>query len=123
MPTSNEQIAQRFLAALEAAAKTGDWDGVYPLLAADVEWVTPKRTLTGIEAVRTDLTWAAPPEHLDFEFDVGELEDLGGDRVAVQVLQTYRMKSTGDFAYERTRRIELTVAGELVRRYEMRVVG
>jgi hypothetical protein len=121
--SAHAQVATRFLSALEVAAKTGDWDGVYPLLTPDVEWVMPKRTLSGIEEVRNDLTWASPPEHMDIEFDVGELEDLGGDRVAVEVQQVYRMKGTGDFAYHRMLRIELDVGDEQVRRYEMRVVG
>ena len=121
--TSNDEIATRFLGALEIAAKTGDWDAVYPLLAQDIEWVMPKRTLNGIDAVRTDLTWASPPVHLDMEFEVGHLEDLGGGRMAVEVRQVYRMKGSGDFAYHRMRRIELVVTDEQVRRYEMRIVG
>jgi hypothetical protein len=122
--TSEEaQTATRFLERLEAAAKTGDWDGVYPLLAQDIEWVMPKRTLNGIDEVRTDLTWASPPERLDMEFEVSDLEDLGGGRMSVEVRQVYLMKDTGEFAYHRMRRIELLVSGEHVRRYEMRIVG
>jgi hypothetical protein len=121
--SANTETAQRFFGALETAAKSGDWDAVYPLLAPEVEWVTPKRTLNGIEEVRNDLTWASPPENLDVEFDVGDLEDLGGDRLAVEVQEVYRMKGTGDFAYHRTRRIEVAVSDERVHRYEMRIVG
>jgi len=122
--TSEEaQTATRFLERLEVAAKTGDWDGVYPLLAQDIEWVMPKRTLNGIDEVRTDLTWASPPERLDMEFEVSDLEDLGGGRMSVEVRQVYLMKDTGEFAYHRMRRIELLVSGEHVRRYEMRIVG
>src|SRR5262245_60157735 len=113
----------RFLRALEIAAKTGDWDAVYPLLAQDVVWVTPKRTLTGIEEVRNDLTWASPPEHLDIQFDLGDLEDLGGGIIAAEVREVYRMKETGAFAYHRNRRIQLALSDEKVRRYEMRIVG
>jgi hypothetical protein len=119
---ANEQIARRFLSALELAAKSGDWDGVYPLLASDVVWVTPQRSLTGIDQVRDDLTWASPPENLEIEFDVGDLEDLG-EHMAVEVSEVYRMKATGEFAYRRMRRIELVVSDEKVRRYEMRIVG
>ena len=122
--TSDEaQTATRFLGALEIAAKTGDWDGVYPLLAPDIEWVMPKRTLNGVDEIRDDLTWASPPERLDIEFEVSDLEDLGGGRMAVEVRQVYRMKDTGDFAYHRIRRIELIVSGDQVCRYEMRIVG
>ena len=123
MASANQPIALRFLGALEVAARTGDWDGVYPLLAQDVEWVMPKRTLNGLDEVRSNLTWASPPENFDIGFEVGDLEDLDGDRVAVDVRQVYRMKATGEFAYHRVRRIELAVSDELVRRYEMRIVG
>jgi hypothetical protein len=122
--TSEEaQTATRFLERLEAAVKTGDWEGVYPLLAQDIEWVMPKRTLNGVDEIRDDLTWASPPERLDIEFEVSDLEDLGGGRMAVEVRQVYRMKDTGDFAYHRIRRIELIVSGDQVCRYEMRIVG
>ena len=117
------QVARRFLVALEVAAKSGDWEAVYPLLASDVEWVMPKRSLSGVEAVRNDLTWASPPEKLDIEFTVGELEDSGGGRVAVNVDEVYRMKGTGAFAYARKRRIELAIRDAKVSRYEMRIVG
>jgi hypothetical protein len=123
MTSGNAPIAKEFFSALEVAAKTGRWDAVYPLLAPDVAWVTPKRTLTGIEQVRNDLTWASPPENLDIQFDLGELDDLGGGRIAVEVREVYRMKPKGEFAYHRTRRIELLVSDEKVRRYEMRIVG
>lgn len=121
--SANAPVALRFLSALEIAAKTGDWDDVYPLLAPDVEWIMPKRTLNGLDEVRNNLTWAAPPENFDIGFEVGDLEDIDGDRVAVDVRQVYRMKATGEFAYHRMRRIELALSGDLVHRYEMRIVG
>lgn len=123
MGSADAETARRFLSALEIAARSGDWNAVYPLLAADVEWVMPKRTLVGIEAVRNDLTWASPPEQLEVAFEIGEFEDLGGGRMAVEVSEVYRMKGTGDFAYHRMRRIELAVGDEKVCRYEMRIVG
>jgi hypothetical protein len=33
------------------------------------------------------------------------------------------MKGTGDFAYARDRRVELTIRDGVIARYEMRVVG
>jgi hypothetical protein len=39
------------------------------------------------------------------------------------VHQVYRVKDSGDFAYERQRRIELTIQHGKVSRYEVRVVG
>jgi hypothetical protein len=65
-------IARQFRVALEHAAKTGEWTLVYPCLAPDVEWITPQRTLTGIDAVKHDLTWGSPPEKLDVEFEIGD---------------------------------------------------
>jgi ketosteroid isomerase-like protein len=123
MSADDMETARQFRTALEAAAKTGDREGVYPFLAADVEWVTPKRTLHGIDEVREELIWGSPPEHLDIEFEVGDLVDLGDGRVVSDVHQVYRVKRTGDFAYERNRRIELTIRDGKVSRYEMRIVG
>jgi hypothetical protein len=116
------EIAGRFQTVLVAAAKTGNWEAVYPFLATDVEWVTPKRTLQGIDQVREDLIWGSPPDNLDLEFEVGEWVELGGGRVASEVRQIYRLKGSGDFAYERNRRIELTLRNGMIGRYEMRIV-
>ena len=67
------EIATDFLTALEAAATTGERDPVYPFLAADVEWVTPQRSLFGLDAIREELTWGNPPDKLDLAFERGEL--------------------------------------------------
>ena len=42
---------------------------------------------------------------------------------ACRVRQVYRMKATGDFAYERQREIQPVVGNGRVNRYEMRIVG
>ena len=117
------EIARRFRIALEAAAKSGDREAVYPFLAADVEWVTPKRTLHGIDEVREELIWGSPPENLDLEFAEGDWLELGDGRVVSDVHEVYRVKVTGDFAYERMRQIELTIRDGQISRYEMRIVG
>lgn len=116
------EVAGRFLAALETAARTGERSGLYPLLAADVEWVAHGRTLHGIDEIREQLTWGAPPEHLDLEFEERDRQNLGDGRVVSEVHQVYRMKGTGDFAYERNRRVELTIRDGLVSRYEMSIL-
>jgi ketosteroid isomerase-like protein len=123
MSSGELALAGRFRLALEEAAKTGDWTGVYPCLAPDVEWITPKRTLTGIEEVEHDLIWGTPPELLDLEFEVGDWVELGEGRLALRVHEIYRMKGSGDFAYERDRRIEITIREGQISRYEMRIVG
>ena len=123
MEPGDLELATRFRFALEAAAKSGDWAAVYPCLAPDVEWVTPKRTLSGIDQVEHDLTWAAPPEHLDQEFEVGDWDDLGEGRAAVTVRRIYTVKGTGDFAYRRDLRIEIAIRDGRIARYEIRTVG
>jgi ketosteroid isomerase-like protein len=122
MGADEVEIAKQFRTALVAAATTGDREAVYPLLAANVEWVTPKRTLQGIDEVREQLIWGSPPDNLDLEFEESELEDLGDGRVASDVHQVYRVKGSGDFAYERHRRIELRIRDGKISRYEMRIV-
>ena len=117
------EIATRFLTALETAAKTGERDPVYPFLATDAEWVTPQRDLVGIDEIRRELTWVNPPDKLDLEFERGEWVHLAEDRVASDVRQVYTLKATGEFAYARRRRVELTVRDGKVSRYEMRSVG
>jgi hypothetical protein len=117
------ELAHRFRIALEGAAKTGDWAQVYPCLATDVEWVTPKRTLAGIDEVEHDLTWGTPPEHLDQEFQTGDWVDLGPGCARLDVLQIYRVKGSGDFAYQRELRIEITMSEGKIGRYEIRTVG
>jgi hypothetical protein len=77
MGAEDVEIATRFLRAAGASLKTGDREPVYPLLAQDVEWVTPMRTLRGVDEVRNELIWGFPPEKLDADVELGELEDLG----------------------------------------------
>ena len=101
MGANDLEVAGRFRTALEAAAKSGDREAIYAFLAADVEWVTPKRTLRGIDEVREELIWGSPDENLDLEFEEGEGVELGDGRVVSDVHQVYRVKATGDFAYER----------------------
>jgi ketosteroid isomerase-like protein len=117
------ELARRFLGVLAAAAKTGDRDAVYALLTPDVEWSTPQRDVHGIDAARAELTWIKPPAHLDVEFDEPDLDDLGEGRIVTAVHETYTVRGSGDFAYARDRRIDLTIRDGKVARYEMRVVG
>jgi hypothetical protein len=123
MSAEDVELARRFLATLEAAAQTGSREAVYAFLAPEIEWVTPKRTLRGIDAVKEQLTWGAPPENLDLEFDPGNWEELGDGHLACRVHQTYRMKTTGEFAYERERRVDVWVREGAISRYEMRSTG
>ena len=117
------EVATGFLNALEAAAKTGEREPIYAFLAPDVDWVTPQRALVGVDEIRREHTWWNPPDKLDLEFERGELIELGDGRLASEVRQVYTLKKTGEFAYERLRRVELTVRDGKVSRYEMRSVA
>jgi ketosteroid isomerase-like protein len=117
------EVATGFLTALAAASQTGEWDSLYAFLAADVNWVTPQRELVGVTEIRREHTWWQPPDKLDLEFERGELIELGDGRLTAEVRQVYTLKATGEFAYERLRRVELTVRDGKVSRYEMRSVG
>ena len=123
MRAEDVEVAGQFLAALEEAAESGNRESVYPLLAPDIEWVTPKRTLRGIDEIREELTWGSPPENLDLEFQAGDWVDLGDRGVACDVHEIYRWKETGEVSYERDRRIELMIREGKIGRYEMRIVG
>jgi ketosteroid isomerase-like protein len=117
------EIATRFRTALETAVKTGDRGALLELVAPDVEWVTPLRTIRGVDELATWRVWGSSGESFDFEFGDGEWVDRGDGRVDCEVHQVYRVKGSGDFAYERQRRLELTIRDGKVSRYEVRVVG
>jgi hypothetical protein len=78
--------------------------------------------LTGIDEVEHDLIWGTPPEHLDLEFQAGEWVDLGEGRTCLDVLQIYRVKGSGDFAYQRELRVEITIREGKIGRYEIRTI-
>jgi ketosteroid isomerase-like protein len=117
------KLAGQFLSVLATVANTGDRERLYPFLATDVEWLTPRRDLSGIDEVREELTWITAPENLDLDFEVRQMSDLGGGRVVTDVHELYRAKGTGEVAHTRDRRIELTIRDGKVSRYEMRIVG
>jgi ketosteroid isomerase-like protein len=124
MSSDDLSVARQFLEALVAAAKSGDHEPLYPLLAADVEWFTPLRTLRGIEEVRDQPSWPwiAPRTSLQIDFEELETSDLGGGRITTEYREIYRT-SAGEFAYERERQIALTIRGDKVARYELRFTG
>jgi len=123
MATADVDVAERFRVALEAAVRTGDREDVYELLAPGVTWVTPQRTLRGLDEMRRDWSWASSPETFDYEFEHGVWVDEGDGDVACEVQEVYRMKSTGEFAYRRTVRVELTIHDGKIDRYELSVVA
>ena len=123
MALADLDTASQFRTAIEVALQTGEREAAYALLAPEIEWVTPQRTLQGIDAIKDELTWAKPSEKLDVEFDQGDWVEHGDGRVGCEVHEIYRLKGSGEVAYERDRSIELTVREGKVSRYEMRIVG
>jgi hypothetical protein len=55
MTVKDVEVAERFRVAAEGAVQTGGLEAVYPLLDPEVEWVTPQRTLRGIDEVKQQL--------------------------------------------------------------------
>src|SRR5215468_6584341 len=98
-------LAQRFQQALEGAVQSGDLEEVYPLLAQDVEWITPKRTLNGIDEVRDQLTWISPDNQFAIEFTDETWIDHGDGRLVGRAHEIYRLKDTGETGYERDRQV------------------
>lgn len=123
MTSADLETASRFRTAAEVALQTGEREAVLALLTPDIEWITPQRTLQGIDTIKDELTWGKPSEKLDVEFEEGDWVEHGGGRVGCRVHETYRLKGSGEVAYERDRNIELTVREGKVSRYEMRIVG
>jgi ketosteroid isomerase-like protein len=54
MSVQDLAVARVFFDALASAAKTGDRDGLYPLLSSDVEWLTYRMKETGDFAYARD---------------------------------------------------------------------
>ena len=57
MALADLETASQFRTAVEVALQTGEREAAYALLAPDIEWVTPQRTLEGIDAIKDELTW------------------------------------------------------------------
>ena len=123
MAAENVELAERFRRALEGAVRTGELEAVFPLLAPDVEWVTPQRTLRGIEEVRQQLDWISPSEAFDYEFSDEGWVDHGGGRLVCRAHEVYRLKESGEVGYERDRRVELAIRAGKIIRYELWNIG
>jgi hypothetical protein len=121
--TDELDLARSFLAALHAAAQTGERAPLAAFLCDDVEWAMPQRTLHGVDEVLREPIWWRPREHVELEVVEGEWERLEGGGVASRLRQVYRLKTTGEVAYERTRTVELAFRDGRVSRYELRDAG
>jgi hypothetical protein len=97
--SADTETAERFVAAVEVAFKSGDRDSVYAFFADDIEYTTPHRTLRGLSEVREKLKWGSPEkENLDIEVEDGEWQDLGGGHVVRESRMVQRWKETGEVA-------------------------
>jgi hypothetical protein len=95
-----------------------------PLDVGRQVWVhrAPVTRLGGSLEDTSEAIWGTPPEHLDLEFQAGEWVDLGEGRTCLDVLQIYRVKGSGDFAYQRELRVEITIREGKIGRYEIRTI-
>jgi ketosteroid isomerase-like protein len=110
------EVVKRFHSAREA----DDREGTYALLADDVEWTTPHRTLQGLDEVREKLIWGDnPPDNLDIEFEDGDWQDLGG-HVARETRVVQRWRETGEIATVMRVREELDIRDGKITRYQRR---
>jgi ketosteroid isomerase-like protein len=123
MSAEDLAVATEFFEALAAGARTGDLEPLYRFLAPDVHWMTPQRDARGVGNVREILAWYSPREQMELDFEVENVVDLGGGRIVSDFQEIYRMKQTGEFAYARTRQIELTIDDGKIATYEMRFAG
>ena len=117
------ELARGFLAALEDAARTGERAPLAAFLCDDVEWLMPQRTLHGVDEVLREPIWWRPRDHVDLEVVEGEWGRLEGGGLTSELRQLYRLKTTGEVAYERTRTVELAFRDGRVSRYELRDAG
>jgi ketosteroid isomerase-like protein len=124
MSADDLEFVEHFIEVLAAAANSGDHHAVYPLLAPDVEWLTPQRHLYGIDEVRDQATWPLLSPRATLEVEVeAETTDHGGGRIVSDIHETYRVKGTGDFAYARDHRLDLTIREGRIARCELRFAG
>ena len=119
MPTDLE-TAQQFQAAAEDAMRTGDFEPLTALLAADVEIVMPQHTLRGVDALAEELGRARPSERFEIEFEGDGWQDLGNGRFYCELQLHFRSKVSEADSYSRDRSFELTITDGKVSRYEMR---
>jgi hypothetical protein len=123
MPASDLDTAQQFQSAAEDALRSGDFEPVVALLAADVECVMPVHTLQGAEALIDELSRTRPAENFDLEFESDDWKLLGNGRCFCRIRAFYRSKVADDLSYSRDRSFELTIHDGKVSRFEMRFDG
>ncbi|HEU5213352.1 MAG TPA: nuclear transport factor 2 family protein [Gaiellaceae bacterium] len=109
MPGAKLACARQFVEAVTAH----DLDAAEAFLAPDVETVTPRGTLRGIEACRQVLEKAGGDEQFATEQSAPVLEEIEGDVIA-RTHEIARWRETGEVAYERDFAVRLTLDGERI---------
>ncbi len=117
MTAEDINVAEQLLEAVER----DDREGVYALFADDIEYVTDRRTLRGIDEVREKLSWGGPKENLDVELEAGEWVDHGHGHLARDFHQVMRWKESGEIADQVRGRLDLRIRDGKIARYERRV--
>jgi ketosteroid isomerase-like protein len=92
MSLTNVEVANNFRAALEAALRTGECEGVLALLSPDIEWVMPQHTLHKAAEIEEDLKRLQPPPSLDVEFESENWVDYGEGRLSCEVHAAHRSR-------------------------------
>jgi ketosteroid isomerase-like protein len=103
--------ARQFIEAVAAH----DLKAATELLDPDVETVTPRGTLRGIEACRQVLQKASGDEQFAMEQAEPDFEDIDGDVIA-RTHEIARWRETGELAYERDFAVRLTLEGDRILR-------
>ena len=106
--------ARQFLDAVVAH----DFEAAGELLDPDVETVTPRGTLRGIQACQRVLQKASGDEQFAMEQAEPEFEDVEGDVIA-RTREIARWRETGEVAYERDFAMRLTLDEERIVRIVM----
>ncbi len=86
-----------------------DFEAAAALLADDVEVTTPKRTIRGLDEVRTSWEDSQGYDHLDVELETAPLEDAGDGRVVSENRQIFHWRESGEYAYDRRLSVEYRV--------------
>jgi hypothetical protein len=101
--------ARQFLDAVVAH----DFEAAEELLDPDVETVTPRGTLRGIQACQQVLQKASGGEQFEMKQAEPEFEEIDGDVIA-RTHEVARWRETGDVAYERDFAVRLTLEDDRV---------
>jgi hypothetical protein len=99
--------ARRFVEAVAAH----EFQAAEELLDPDVETVTPRGSVRGIEACRRLLQKAGGDDQFTIEQAAPEFDDAEGDVIG-RTREVARWRETGELAYERDFALRLTLDGD-----------